>query len=81
MVRTQISLTEEQKHRLDVKAAADGVSLSDLIRRAVDDCYPDERDTDSDITAIRQAIGAWQGRDFDGETYVERVRSGRRPAT
>lgn len=81
MVRTQISLTEEQKQRLDAMAAEAGVSLSDLIRRAVDDRYPDTRDVDADIAAIRQAIGAWQARDFDGEAYVEGVRSGRRLQT
>lgn len=78
MVRTQISLTEEQKRRLDAKAAESGVSLSDLIRRAIDDCYPETRDADSDIAAIRQAIGAWSARKFDGETYVESLRSGQR---
>ncbi|MQA85884.1 MAG: ribbon-helix-helix protein, CopG family [Streptosporangiales bacterium] len=65
-----MSLTEEQKRRLDAKAAETGLSLSDLIRRAVDRYYMSTRDADADVTAIRQAVGAWQDRDFDGEPAV-----------
>lgn len=78
MLRTQVSLTEEQKRRLDATSAETGFSLAELIRRAINSCYPETNDAESDIAAIRQAIGAWGGREFDGESYVESVRSGRR---
>ncbi|MGH8898019.1 MAG: ribbon-helix-helix protein, CopG family [Egibacteraceae bacterium] len=79
MLRTQISLTEGQKRQLDAESAKTGLSLSELIRRAIDRCYRRMRDLDADLEAIQQAAGAWQDRDFDGEEYVERLRPGRRP--
>lgn len=36
MVRTQIQLTEKQAAFLRAKAAAEGVSLAELIRRSID---------------------------------------------
>lgn len=36
MVRTQIQLTEEQARRLKERAAAEGMSMAELIRRSVD---------------------------------------------
>ncbi len=36
MIRTQIQLTEEQARRLHEAAAAEGRSMADLIREAVD---------------------------------------------
>jgi hypothetical protein len=36
MVRTQIQLTEEQSRRLKEIAAAEGVSVAEIIRRSVD---------------------------------------------
>ncbi len=36
MVRTQVQLTEAQWARLKAKAHAEGVSLAELVRRAVD---------------------------------------------
>lgn len=79
MLRTQVSLTEEQKRLLDARSAATGLSLSELVRRAIDRCYGSQRDVVADLEAIEQALGAWRDRDFDGEEYVERMRSGRRP--
>ena len=37
MVRTQIYLTEEEKNSLESTALSQGVSQSDLIRRAIDE--------------------------------------------
>lgn len=79
MLRTQISLTEEQKHRLDAESAKTGMSLSELIRRAIDRCYAPSRDLEADLRAIQEAAGAWEDRDFDGAEYVERMRPGKRP--
>jgi hypothetical protein len=42
--RTQIYLTEEQRRRIDEVAAAEGVSMAEVIRRAVAIYLGDERD-------------------------------------
>lgn len=79
MMRTQISLTEAQKRWLDAESAATGLSLSELIRRAIDRTYQPQRNTQADLDAIDEAFGAWQGHPLDGEAYVEALRPGRRP--
>ena len=78
MLRTQISLTVEERRLLDVEAARTGRSISALIRDAVSKTYSPGRDADADLRAIDSALGAWSERDFDGEAYVERLRSGSR---
>lgn len=78
MLRTQISLTTEDRRLLDAEAARTGRSISVLIRDAVALAYGSRRDADADLRAIDAALGAWDGRDVDGETYVERLRSGSR---
>lgn len=80
MLRTQISLTENQKRILDAKSAESGLSLSELVRQAVDRCYGGDRDLEHDLSRLRAGAGAWADRDETGEAYVERVRSGRRLA-
>lgn len=58
MVRTQISLTEHQHAFLKETATQSGVSLSELIRRAVDAMM---RQPDPSVTATaRSLIGAFQ---------------------
>ena len=42
MIRTQITLTEEQHRRLARVARARGVSMAEVIRQAVDRVVPDE---------------------------------------
>jgi hypothetical protein len=54
--------------------------LAELIRRAIDSCYASERTVEQDLKAIREAAGSWRDRDFTGEEYVERLRSGSRLA-
>ena len=42
--RTQIYLTEEQRRRIDQTAAAKGLTMAEVIRRAVDEYLGDDAD-------------------------------------
>ncbi len=42
--RTQVYLTEDQRHRIDSAASAQGVTMAELIRRAVDRYLEDDPD-------------------------------------
>lgn len=78
MQRTQISLTDQDRLLLEAEAQRTGRSMSALIRDAVRRAYGHRDDVDADLEAIDQAVGAWAGRDVDGEAYVEQLRSGGR---
>jgi hypothetical protein len=78
MLRTQISLTEEERRVLDLASARTGRSISSLIREAVEAVYGLERSTGDDLTAMRAAFGSWKNRDFDGAGWVDHIRSGSR---
>ena len=73
--RTQITLSDAQYDRLREEAKRTGASLSELVRRALENTYglPKMEDARS---ALRDSFGAWSDRDFDGAKYVERLRRG-----
>ncbi len=77
MLRTQISLTEEERSTLAAVSARIGQSISALIRHAVDTVYGAERSAADDLVALQRAFGAWEERDTDGAAWVERMRSAR----
>lgn len=70
--RTQITLTDGQYALLKRESTRTGVSLAELVRRAVAREYGAGRHLDEQ--ALDQSFGAWQDRDFDGAEYVERIR-------
>lgn len=82
MLRTQITLTEEQRRALDAEASRTGASMSELVRRAIDATYLADQDRVTDLDAIEAAAGGWSQRtgddDVDGAAYTGRLRSGRR---
>jgi hypothetical protein len=80
MQRTQISLTIEERRALDEEAARTGKSISALIRDAVERMYGSSRSSTDDLIVMRQSFGSWTGREEDGASTVERLRSGSRLA-
>ena len=78
MLRTQISLTAEERRTLDAEAARTGRSISALIRNAVEAVYGVERSNEDDLAAMRRAFGSWKDHDVDGADWVDQLRSGSR---
>lgn len=76
--RTQIYLTREQAVALDREAKRMGTTRSHLIREAIADRYPADKDRDRIERALQATAGLWGDRTETGEAYVERLRTGRR---
>jgi hypothetical protein len=75
MHRTQITLTDVQYALLRDESASSGLSLAELVRRALDERYEATSKTDR-LRLLDSAFGAWTQRDESGGAFVERVRSG-----
>ena len=77
--RTQIYLTVEESQALARERKKTGVSMSELIRGAIDEKFLNDRPltTEEKLRILDRSRGAWKGRTETGEQYVERIRSGR----
>lgn len=49
--RTQIYLTDEQRRRIDELASAEGVTMAEIIRRAVDGYLDEQADPSAALSA------------------------------
>lgn len=78
MLRTQISLSEDERQILDKVSAETGRSISALIRYAVDLAYGRGASIDDDLETMQRAFGAWNDRPLDGAAHVDSLRTGRR---
>lgn len=74
MLRTQISLTVEQRRALGAEAARTGRSISALIRDAVETVYVTQRSTNDALMAVRRGFGSWTDR--GAAAWVDELRSG-----
>jgi len=54
--RTQIYLTETQRHRIDQMTAAEGIPMAEVIRRALDEYLTDEGDAAAALSATFGAV-------------------------
>jgi hypothetical protein len=72
--RTQITLEDEQYIRLVAESEQSGLSLAELIRRAVDRVYGD-RSTAERLRALDVSFHAWSA-EIDSAEYVDRMRPG-----
>lgn len=73
--RTQLTLEDEQYERLLALADESGLSLAELVRRAVDRVYGPGA-TDGRLRALDLSFGGWAAIEVDGEAYVEQRRHG-----
>jgi hypothetical protein len=76
--RTQIYLDESQDEDLARRAAAEGLTKSALIRRAVDQYLENDGDDELRLARFKAAVDAVAGAAPDlpqGSLYVERLRA------
>ncbi len=78
MKRTQIYLDDRQDDDLARRAAAEGLTKSALIRRAVDEYLDNDGDDELRLARFKAAVEAVAGAAPDlpeGSLYVERLRA------
>ncbi len=73
MVRTIISLDESDKRWLDRKAAKDGLSMTEVVRRAIRKLRSEEKETLVFNKLLRATSGIGSGE--DGLAVQERLRN------
>lgn len=54
--RTQIYLTDEQRRRIDELAAAEGITMAEIVRRALDGYLNDQADPEEALAATFGAV-------------------------
>lgn len=69
--RFEIALTEAQYHFLDAEADRSGVSVAELIRRAIDTTYAPAGGRI--VHVITHEVGRRSGRRLDGRDYASPV--------
>lgn len=72
--RTQITLTDAQYERLQSESERTGLSMAELVRRAIDRTYTPDDDVERRLAGLRASAGVWADRDDMGDT-VEWLRS------
>jgi hypothetical protein len=72
--RTQITLTDAQYEALRRESARTGLSLAELVRRALS--ANSRAAGPRTARALDASFGCWSDRDLDGAEYVERLRPG-----
>ena len=81
MLRTQISLNEDERAMLDRASAATGRSMSSLIREAVRERWGGGPLSAEELAMMQSAFGSWKrDDDFDSVAWVDGFRSGDRLA-
>lgn len=75
MIRTQIYLSELQKKALERMSAAQGVSMAELIRRAIDRLLEEGRIAYFE-DVLEATFGLWKDREDiqDSQAYVRKIR-------
>lgn len=76
MHRTQVMLEQERYEQLREESSRTGVSIGELVRRALAEQYGQQDRREALLTALAASAGAWADLDGDGEQYVERLRPG-----
>lgn len=69
-------LEQERDEHLREEASRAGVSIGELIRRALAKHYAQQDQHEALLTALDASAGAWADLDVDGEQFVERLRPG-----
>ena len=72
--RTQITLSDAQYDHLIHESERSGVSLAELVRRAIDSSLG--RGHKDPEASLANSFGAWQEHQVDGAEYVEVLRRG-----